>query len=1705
MPLSFVLLLGSDNMDEMLKPRCGCQDCEAAVSPGAYLASLLDYAVKHVRNNGAKIDLAFLEARFNQPFAALPVDCGAKDELVRRVRLAVEVLREYVGHRPLFPVAREKALHDAEADYRLEAYTHLLTLLGTNYEEVRRARSADAGDRTELALRLGIDLTPDPSVPRQDELDRLFLLDATLTEHNLERLFGLGDTGRDRLSEGAKDGDGQQQLVRWNFDGAYWNYNTDAEGLIYLSIFFKPADGVYAVSAYRDEGRTEIVASGEGKATSGPIRLVPENGSGLSGVVDINYKADDTGTSLSLVPLVLGWRLRHLRTLWEREDWPTADAQLPPLIDPQVISASDLRSVRPSDPGEEETAFDLWLGRFNWLNQRRSELELARGAAVSDLAALETMIAQALSTPDNSVTAANLTDLAEAQERGERIEQELQQLGLTPGAFAFLKRVLDLAGEGQPIIEAEWEIVYDTLLGARKQHEFATWRAFERGLKLTLSPTYFRIGDEASAPEQATSLSVPLWLSTREARRTWVEVLEARIAQEAAIAAGLENAVSSAEEATLPQLRDALLVASDAEGSSPPDRAEWLTQRLLIDFRMSGAQLTTRVAQAYETLQELLFSLRTGQLEQDTLSPSAPLVSISAAARGDGRIDLIGRGEDNVLWHRVWDGRWRSWRSRGPLPGAGSSFGPSDPAVVARGDGRLDLVVRGGDRFLWYRRYDQAWLDWQRVEGNLELVNNPAVALRGPDQLDVVALRSGDGQVMRSRYDGTAWSAWEAVGANSSRSPAAVSWAPDRLDLFLGLPAPTLFKPSHRWWDGTAWQDESLDGVFASDPAAASQGVNRLDVFQNRFGHLWQMSWNGTWGPWTDLDAALAANDPQLKGVPSVYSQIPGTLDVFAIRIGRIWRRRFEANAWSDWEMLPSDHLELEAPDFDEEWEWLGSYATWRSAMFVYLYPDNLLLPSLVTHQTPAFTKLIDGTRPTKRLTPEQACAWAREYSDYLKDVSSLKIGATCQVSTIVDKNNDPCKKADGVSKDLLHMFGLTTWGKVYWSAIDPEDRSGYAQSFWDELPLESEDGKAAALLLGNSSGEKAPVPKVVEIIGALPWRNTYMGQHHIYLFVKVDERGEWKLKCIRFDVDKYPLERGELIELELSGLPKYGIPDAKDPNIIHYIEPTVKDLKILPVQSNSVREPPRLAIHTHLPTNSVYIRPLNAEGSGWDDSAGDWEKNPDPSAFQPGYKIEPQYTRPQPYGGVEADTVYVLEAALRVNEVNWLVYKHKHETSASRVAYASVTGQSGADICMYPSYFRGALPGYSADSSIFIFYDDAGQTVYREISKSGGGGSGATWPALGTAFIPTPTLETLAPHSGSWAPTYFVTSSTGDYSNAYRCQALNGELVGSTKLQVVPKLNPVYNQIPAGASVNVMQQRRANIRKDYEQGNKGASASILTYLAEAYRLVPLQLALNMQASGQYAAALDWFMAVYDYRAEQGERYIDYGLEIDAGHPATGIFRHAEDWLLDPLNPHAVALTRRYAYTRFTIAAIIRCLNDFADAEFTQDTGESLVRARVLYTTALELGNVPGMRQDLDSCDALIAELKIQPGEMVPPEVAAALGEIAEELTISGVGNAPDGIAGLEITLETMKGLVQSGMSSMALDNIIPELNELKKDALKGVPVPSTAGTVLMEPSVVTAEAYRSLLTDPGIEKVIKLSSEVAVSEAYDRIGGESS
>jgi hypothetical protein len=430
-------------MAQLFGNRCACPDCESAVSPAAYLADLLDYTLKHLRNNGGEIDPPFLADLLCQPVGDLPADCEAVDKRVRQVRLAVEVLRCYLGTRPLVEPTREQKLAAAESAYRLAAYSLLLAQLGTTYDEIRRVRHAPADDRKALAERLGIELTQpaDAGPVRFDELDQLFLdpdLPPTepgaLTEAALESLFGLVDTNPAPLSEGIKAGDTGGQIRRWKLDGVRWGTNTDANGQVYISLIQTTMPTMFRVFVYADEARRQVVALGERDTPTGPVKLIPENSSGLSGVFEIAYTADTATVTIAVVSKLLVWQLRHLWTLWQKQDWSAETASTAagraPVVDPDVVASSDLRTMRAANP-----AAALLQERQHWLERQRQALHGARSAAATPLAGLDDIIAQVFSTPG---AAANLHALQKDEEAGRSITARLEPYHLTYPAFTFL-------------------------------------------------------------------------------------------------------------------------------------------------------------------------------------------------------------------------------------------------------------------------------------------------------------------------------------------------------------------------------------------------------------------------------------------------------------------------------------------------------------------------------------------------------------------------------------------------------------------------------------------------------------------------------------------------------------------------------------------------------------------------------------------------------------------------------------------------------------------------------------------------------------------------------------------------------------------------------------------------------------------------------------------------------------------------------------------------------------------------------------------------------------------------------------------------------------------------------------------------------------------------------------------------------------------
>ena len=98
----------------------------------------------------------------------------------------------------------------------------------------------------------------------------------------------------------------------------------------------------------------------------------------------------------------------------------------------------------------------------------------------------------------------------------------------------------------------------------------------------------------------------------------------------------------------------------------------------------------------------------------------------------------------------------------------------------------------------------------------------------GPDRIDLFTVDEAGGLVHRSFVSGT-WSAEIALGGSLVSAPAATAWAVDRLQVFAIFDDGALW---NRYWDGESWHPwESLGGSLTGTPAASSWGTDRIDVF----------------------------------------------------------------------------------------------------------------------------------------------------------------------------------------------------------------------------------------------------------------------------------------------------------------------------------------------------------------------------------------------------------------------------------------------------------------------------------------------------------------------------------------------------------------------------------------------------------------------------------------------------------------------------------------------------------------------------------------------------------------------------------------------------------------------------------------------------------------------------------------------------------
>ncbi|MFI7598295.1 neuraminidase-like domain-containing protein [Actinoplanes sp. NPDC049681] len=391
---------------------------------------------------------------------------------------------------------------DLSSAYLAAAYQALLAQIGTSLEELRALRGADPADRQALADRLGIPLVPDPAEP--ESLDQLLLSPAEVSEAVLEELFGYADTTRNPLSSAVVPGDTRRQVRGISLSAPVWSTSPWTADVgpggdlrLYIARVNPPA--VQVILARPDGG---IVARGEGPP-GGRIRLNAEFGRSVSGWIEVDYRQDVTDLPIQAMPKLTAWRLSRLRELWDLQDSPSpAGDGVPVAVDPDVVGPDDFRVPCAKAAGPDR-AFDLWLARRKWVDDRLAALTALQPDLDAMFAALRPAPGGGGGAPedtpwDGAPTPDEFAALAEALTRGTPAEAlaaaETVRTALWLPADAFLRMVALSARVRDavtPPTAAEWAELRSILVVALKRRRAELWRAEEAASGCVVGPAEF--------------------------------------------------------------------------------------------------------------------------------------------------------------------------------------------------------------------------------------------------------------------------------------------------------------------------------------------------------------------------------------------------------------------------------------------------------------------------------------------------------------------------------------------------------------------------------------------------------------------------------------------------------------------------------------------------------------------------------------------------------------------------------------------------------------------------------------------------------------------------------------------------------------------------------------------------------------------------------------------------------------------------------------------------------------------------------------------------------------------------------------------------------------------------------------------------------------------------------------------------------------
>ena len=768
---------------------------------------------------------------------------------------------------------------------------------------------------------------------------------------------------------------------------------------------------------------------------------------------------------------------------------------------------------------------------------------------------------------------------------------------------------------------------------------------------------------------------------------------------------------------------------------------------------------------------------------------------------------------------------------------------------------------------------------------------------------------------------------------------------------------------------------------------------------------------------------------------------------IFALRTGELFRYRTSSLS----SLYPT--LTLEAEHIETEWQWMGSYGSWRSALFIFMYPENLLYPTLrnTKEQSETFQSLASQVRSRVALTPEDACSLASDYREYFADISQLTIQACCIASAPINRSTACASyQIPQESQELILTFALAPSSHGYWMMRTRDFLTNSYQSIWTRIPIWDH---------------------IVAFKGAVPYR-TQKGQHlvAIFAFVRKKDTNQTVFQVLRLDLDKLNTQNQwakEAKDLELPTQQALSIDVTYTVEVEQFATDSVPGY--LPrVYVAKLRKPSEFDGFT-----DIYIRELNEDANGW---ASDYYIDTIPRLGYLDFGFSTAETSSYANG-------YNFIFRTKDGDMQWwfkLGFRSDSSTfsfSVSNLAQwglGTVTGIRVVNANLSSGVTRFAI--LFTDNNCLIYSTEIGTSDYYQVFTRN-----VSWNSVHA------TCELLSPTDG-----LTINAEALDiFGNYYKADAAlspsgDGLQFSTVSILTLPNAGMSNLGIPSALPLTQDSQQRKTENSFYRllfDESMLWSPSHLISVFEAMFSVPLLLGSGLQQSGYYMEALYWYRSIYDFSKRDvaidpilGDmRKLFYGLVAEETEPEDNYTR-TQQWIADPYNPHAIAGMRRNAYTRFTLLTIIRCLIEYADSEFASDTPESVPLARELYLDALQLLDqaelaVPG------DCSALVAQMDFS---FVPTDWQGTTAQL--QMTLTGTLAQLSPTAGSQLRGSVTAALKDTTKPKWA-DRFANAYKAIKA-ARATVPKPPKFGAAFKNERSVRAQAQFALLAVPEWQRI---------------------